>query len=98
MLTLYKKAILDINYDNERQVSQFEIMLDEIPKSGPKFIKLIEHQLDNNSNDRQSIGRVLLTTSKVFSNFVTRMINKLIRGKDIDYVLEHLKKISLNGR
>jgi hypothetical protein len=81
---------LDINYENEKQVAQLEAVLDEIPKAGPKFIKLIEQQLDNNPKDQQSIGRVLLTTNKVFSNFVTSMINKLIRGKDIDYVLDNL--------
>jgi len=97
-LTLYKKAVLDINYDNEKQVAQFEAVLEEIPKAGPKFVKLIEQNLDNNPNDQQSIGRVLLTTNKVFSSFVTSMINKLIQGKDINYVLENLEKIILTGR
>jgi hypothetical protein len=59
---------------------------------------LIEQQLDNNTNDQQSIGRVLLTTNKVFSGFVTRQINNLIKGRDINYVLENLEKITLSGR
>jgi hypothetical protein len=59
---------------------------------------LIEQQLESNPNDEQSIGKVLLTTNKVFSNYVSNMIGKLIRGKNIDYVLENLQKITLKGR
>jgi hypothetical protein len=73
-------------------------VLEEIPKAGPKFTKLIEQSLDNNADDHQCIGRVLLTTNKVFSNFVTSMINKLISGKDINYVMKNLEKITLTGR
>jgi hypothetical protein len=64
-----------------------EVVLEGLQKISPKFIKLIENSLLMNPNDYRSIGKVILTSNKVFNNFSVTLINKLIKGQDINYVL-----------
>jgi hypothetical protein len=50
------------------------------------------------SDDDRSIGKVVLTSQKVFANFKVEMINKLIKSQNIDYVLDNLSTITFKGR
>lgn len=41
-VVLFKKAVLDVKLENEKHAQSLDLILSEIPKCGPKFIKLVE--------------------------------------------------------
>jgi hypothetical protein len=100
-ISIFKKALLDIFEEADKHKKNLEIVLDGLP-NGPskagKFIKLVENCLLTNPHDYRSIGQLILTSSKTFANFNVALINKLIKGQDIAYVLKNLKRITLTGR
>ncbi len=71
--------------------------MEEIKKGGPKFIEIVQNNLAK-SDDPRSIGKLILSEQQIFAKFKIQAINRLIKGQDIKYVLEHLKKLSISGR
>lgn len=70
---------------------QLEILLRTIEGTlSGKFFKSLETALINLPQDYRSIGKHILSVYKIFSNFTVNMINKLIKGQDISYVLNYL--------
>jgi hypothetical protein len=97
-IAIFQKALLDIFEEADKYKKYLETVLEGLSKISPKFIKLVESCLLTNPNDYRSIGQLVLTSNKIFANFNVTMINKLIKGQDIAYVLKNLQRITLTGR
>ncbi len=59
-------------------------------KTSRTLTKLIEEALSSKVDDSRSIGNHIITTNNIFANFTIDKINKLIKGQDVKYVLNHL--------
>lgn len=65
-------------------------LLAGVQKFKPKHIGMIQESFDKDENDVFSIGKKILSSSKVFLNYQVKMINELIKGQDINYVASNL--------